>query len=46
MVPAIAAAVQWLVGAAAAGVFGLVIGALLIPLVNNVAMPAVAKFRG
>ena len=43
---AIEAAVQWLVGAAAAGVFGLVVGALLIPLVNNVAMPVVAKFRG
>ena len=46
MVPAIAAAVEWLVGAAMAGVFGLVIGALLIPLVHNVAMPVVAKFRG
>ena len=45
-IPAIAAAVEWLVGAAAAGVFGLVIGALLIPLVHNVAMPVVAKFRG
>jgi predicted DNA repair protein MutK len=45
-IPAIAAAVEWLVGAAAAGVFGLVVGALLIPLVNNVAAPVVAKFRG
>jgi len=42
---AIEAAVQWLVAAAASGVFGLVVGALLIPLVNNVAMPVVAKFR-
>jgi uncharacterized protein len=45
-VPAIAAALEWLAAAAAAGVFGLVIGALLIPLVNNVAVPVVAKFRG
>jgi predicted DNA repair protein MutK len=45
-VPAIAAAVQWLTAAAAAGVFGLAVGALLIPLVNNVAMPVAAKFRG
>jgi predicted DNA repair protein MutK len=43
---AIAGAVQWLVTAAASGVFGLVVGALLIPLVNNVAVPVVAKFRG
>jgi predicted DNA repair protein MutK len=41
-----AAAVEWLVAAAAAGVFGLIVGALLIPLVHNVAMPMVAKFRG
>ena len=44
--PAMAAAVEWLVAAAASGVFGLIVGALLIPLVHNVAMPAVAKFRG
>ena len=45
-VPAIAAAVEWFVAAAAAGVVGLAVGALLIPLVHNVAMPAVAKLRG
>jgi len=45
-VSGIAAAVQWFVTAAASGVFGLVVGALLIPLVHNVAMPVVARFRG
>jgi predicted DNA repair protein MutK len=44
--PAMAAAVEWLVAAAASGIFGLIVGALLIPLVHNVAMPVVAKFRG
>jgi len=43
---AMAAAVQWLTTAAASGLFGLIVGALLIPLVHNVAMPVVAKFRG
>jgi len=45
-VPAIAAALEWLVTAAASGVFGLVVGGLLIPLVHNVAMPAVVRLRG
>jgi uncharacterized protein len=45
-VPAMAAALEWFVTAAASGVFGLVVGGLLIPLVHNVAMPAVARLRG
>ncbi|MFC5358904.1 DUF808 domain-containing protein [Azospirillum himalayense] len=38
-VPAAKAAVEWLVGAAGAGVFGLLLGALLIPLVHKVIEP-------
>jgi predicted DNA repair protein MutK len=45
-VPAVAGALEWLVTAAAAGLLGLAVGAVLIPLVNNIAMPAVAKLRG
>lgn len=45
-VPALAGVLEWLVAAAAAGLFGLVVGAVLIPLVHNVAIPAVARLRG
>lgn len=45
-VPAVAAAAEWLVAAAAAGLLGLALGALLIPLVHNVAVPALAKLKG
>jgi len=38
-VPAFGAAAEWLVTAAAAGLFGLVLGAMLIPLVHYVAVP-------
>ena len=45
-VPAVSAVLEWLVAAAAAGLLGVAVGAVLIPLVDNVAMPAVAKLRG
>jgi uncharacterized protein len=45
-VPAVAGALEWLVTAAAAGLLGLAVGAVLIPLVNNIVMPVVAKLRG
>ncbi|MGF7174127.1 DUF808 domain-containing protein [Azospirillum doebereinerae] len=38
--------VEWLVGAAGSGVFGLALGAVLIPLVHKIALPVVAKVRG
>ncbi|HSK39313.1 MAG TPA: DUF808 domain-containing protein [Arenibaculum sp.] len=44
--PAVAGALEGLVAAAAAGLLGLVVGAVLIPLVHNMAMPALAKLRG
>jgi predicted DNA repair protein MutK len=43
--PAGAAVAEWLVSAAAYGVFGLVVGALLIPLVQHVAVPVWRKAR-
>jgi len=45
-VPALGGLVEWFVSAAAAGVFGLALGALLIPLVHKAALPALAKLRG
>jgi predicted DNA repair protein MutK len=44
--PAVAGVMEWLVGAAASGVVGLVLGAALIPLVQHVAAPALKKLRG
>ena len=44
--PMVAAAAEWLVAAAAAGVFGLLVGAALIPLVQQVASPALARLKG
>ncbi|WP_245613017.1 DUF808 domain-containing protein [Skermanella stibiiresistens] len=44
-ISAISGLLTWFVGAAASGLFGLVIGALIIPLVHGVAMPALAKLR-
>ena len=44
--PAIHGAVEWLVTAAAAGLFGLAVGAAIIPLVQHVATPALVKLRG
>ncbi|MBP2293349.1 DUF808 domain-containing protein [Azospirillum rugosum] len=43
--PAGAAVVEWLVAAAVAGVVGLILGAMLIPLVHHVAMPIFATLR-
>ncbi|MEK0082289.1 DUF808 domain-containing protein [Benzoatithermus flavus] len=44
--PALAGAIAWLVSAAAAGLFGLLLGAALIPLVRRVAEPVWQKVRG
>ncbi len=44
-VPAVAGAVEWFVSAAGSGVFGLAVGALLIPLVHRAALPVLAKLR-
>ncbi|MCW2240633.1 DUF808 domain-containing protein [Azospirillum canadense] len=43
--PAGAAVVEWLAAAAVAGVVGLILGAMLIPLVHHVAMPIFATLR-
>ena len=45
-VPALAGALEWLVTAAASGVVGLILGAIIIPLVNYVAVPLAKRFRG
>jgi predicted DNA repair protein MutK len=45
-VPSLGGAVEWLVSAAAAGLFGLLLGALLIPLIHFVAVPLVRALRG
>jgi predicted DNA repair protein MutK len=37
---------EWLVSAAVAGAFGLAVGAATIPLVQHVAVPALARFQG
>lgn len=43
---ALAATLEWLVGAAGAGLFGLALGALLIPLVHKGIAPLVDRLRG
>lgn len=45
-VPSLAGTVEWLVTAAASGLFGLVLGAVLIPLVQYVAVPLAKALRG
>ena len=45
-VPAAGTAVEWLVGAAGSGLFGLLLGALLIPLVHTVIEPAWGMVTG
>lgn len=45
-VPSLGGAVEWLISAAASGLFGLVLGGLLIPLIHFVAVPLVRAFRG
>jgi uncharacterized protein len=42
---ALAGTAEWLVSAAAAGVFGLALGAAIIPLVQHVLAPVLARFR-
>lgn len=44
-VPIGAAVAEWLVAAAASGLFGLALGAVLIPLVHRVALPVLATLR-
>jgi hypothetical protein len=46
MPAAIAGAAEWLVSAAAAGVFGLGLGAAAIPLVQRIGIPLLTRFRG
>jgi predicted DNA repair protein MutK len=43
--PAIHGAIEWVVTAAASGVFGLAVGAAIIPLVTHVATPALARLK-
>ncbi|UVF20825.1 DUF808 domain-containing protein [Microvirga terrae] len=45
-VPALGGLVEWLVSAAASGLFGLVLGAVLIPLVHYLVVPLVRAVRG
>ncbi len=45
-VPALGGFLEWLVSAALAGIFGLVIGALLIPVVQYVVAPLWHRLRG
>jgi predicted DNA repair protein MutK len=44
--PAFSGAVEWLVTAAASGLFGLILGAILIPLTHYGAVPLVKALRG
>jgi predicted DNA repair protein MutK len=44
-VPSMGAALEWVVTAAASGIFGLVLGAALIPLVEHVATPIMREVR-
>jgi predicted DNA repair protein MutK len=44
--PVLGGAVEWLVSAAAAGLFGLILGALLIPLIHYIAVPLAKALRG
>jgi predicted DNA repair protein MutK len=45
-VPSLGGAVEWLVSAAAAGLFGLILGAVLIPLIHYIAVPLIRALRG
>lgn len=45
-VPTLGGAVEWLVSAAAAGLFGLILGGLLIPLIHFIAVPLLKTLRG
>jgi predicted DNA repair protein MutK len=46
LIPVIAAAAEWFVTAALSGILGLVLGAVLIPLVQSIAAPAMRSIRG
>ena len=46
LMPVATGFVEWLVGAAAAGIFGLVVGAVLIPFVEHVLAPIWRRVRG
>jgi predicted DNA repair protein MutK len=43
--PAIAGAAEWAAGAAGSGVFGLLVGAALIPLVEHIAAPVLKRLK-
>jgi len=45
MVPALSATIEWVVGATAAGVFGLLLGAALVPVVMRLLLPLAAVLR-
>jgi hypothetical protein len=45
-VPALGGLVEWLVSAAASGVVGLILGAVLIPLIHFIAVPLLRALRG
>jgi len=45
-VPAAGGVVEWLVTAAGSGIVGLILGAILIPLVHKVTLPVLARIRG
>lgn len=45
MLPSAAGVVEWLVTAAASALIGVVLGALLIPLIHSVLMPIIARLR-
>ncbi|MGE4049289.1 MAG: DUF808 domain-containing protein [Acetobacteraceae bacterium] len=46
VVPAVAGAAEWAVGAAGAGVFGFLVGAVLIPIAEHIAVPALRGLKG
>jgi predicted DNA repair protein MutK len=45
-VPAFGGVIEWLVSAAASGLLGLILGALLIPLIHFIAVPLLKAVRG
>ncbi|KFG69236.1 DUF808 domain-containing protein [Microvirga sp. BSC39] len=45
-VPALGGFVEWLVSAAGSGLFGLVLGAVLIPFIHFIAVPLIKALRG
>lgn len=45
-VPSLGGAIEWIVSATAAGLFGLVLGAVLIPLIHYIAVPLLRAVRG